>query len=245
MASPGSVTRSYQPMRQRGFTLIELLVVVSIIAVLAALLLPGVAIVQRSAYKVRCLSSLRQVVIATIGYSDDADGCLPPALDAGNLYWIGLIGPYLGTDGAVERASPSTTALNASFWSVLKGCTVRNRDAAFVANASVSGWQAAINPGYTYRFFPHGAWGTRPNNWSSSDPLNPHWGRIPLATLKQPDRRGAYCDAEKLDAGSGCSANGHERHQDASGFAFFSGRTAMLKGSAAASNAWSTTTPAP
>lgn len=60
-----------------GFTLIELLVVISIIAVLAGLLIPAIAMVRESADGTRCMSSQRQVAVAIFGYANDQDGELP------------------------------------------------------------------------------------------------------------------------------------------------------------------------
>jgi prepilin-type N-terminal cleavage/methylation domain-containing protein len=74
-----------------GFTLIELLLVMSIIAVLAAMLLPAVSSVKASAKRVNCLSNQRQMMLAMLAYAGDNDGYATPA-DTG---WVG-VGPYGG-----------------------------------------------------------------------------------------------------------------------------------------------------
>ena len=55
----------------RGFTLIELLVVIAVIAILAALLLPSLARSKEEANAAKCMSSLRQMGVATSLYADD------------------------------------------------------------------------------------------------------------------------------------------------------------------------------
>ena len=63
--------------RISGFTLIELLVVISIIAVLAALLLPAIGMVRDQATKISCLNNIRQVDMAFLAYTTDNEGLLP------------------------------------------------------------------------------------------------------------------------------------------------------------------------
>jgi len=54
------------------FTLVELLVIAAIIALLAALLLPGLQGARIRAQKIRCLSHMRQTLVATHSYASDA-----------------------------------------------------------------------------------------------------------------------------------------------------------------------------
>ncbi|MEM7808001.1 MAG: prepilin-type N-terminal cleavage/methylation domain-containing protein [Planctomycetota bacterium] len=102
--SPSSVRRL-----SRGFTLVELLVVIGIIALLVSILLPTLSKARQSAASVACLSNLRQIGVAIIGYTADHNSQLPfavvqPLLADGTAYndagtgtdWPILISDYLG-----------------------------------------------------------------------------------------------------------------------------------------------------
>src|SRR5262249_8326911 len=91
--------------RRKGFTLIELLVVIAIIAILAGILFPVFAQAKIAAKRAVSMSNLKQIVLASLMYSNDSDGGLPifanvNALDLGGPSprvdtWVWTTQPYI------------------------------------------------------------------------------------------------------------------------------------------------------
>src|SRR5439155_19246117 len=68
--------------RRRAFTLVEMLVVISIIAVLAALLLPAVNMAREAGRRASCSNSMRNLALAAQQF-DSAKGYYP----ASRQFW--------------------------------------------------------------------------------------------------------------------------------------------------------------
>jgi prepilin-type N-terminal cleavage/methylation domain-containing protein/prepilin-type processing-associated H-X9-DG protein len=99
--------------RRRGFSLIELLVSIAIIALLLAILLPGLSQARAQGRRVKCASNLRELAQAFHMYAADASGRAMPLAYTDTspaIYWWGtndahgvdhtrgFVWPYLGSD---------------------------------------------------------------------------------------------------------------------------------------------------
>lgn len=101
--SPGKLSRNWNRARSsrrtRGFTLVEMLIVISIITLLAVLLLPVFTLAKEKGRRASCVSNLRQLGMAMLQYSQDADERLPcgvaQSTGCSGVGWAGNIYPYV------------------------------------------------------------------------------------------------------------------------------------------------------
>lgn len=106
----------------RAFTLMELLVVISIIALLAAMLLPSIALVRSAARATRCMAHIRQLPMAVEAYAVATDGQLLLGKLGSNPQWETLLATVvpevLGASATIEQTVSGNTATQ----SIVRGC---------------------------------------------------------------------------------------------------------------------------
>ena len=220
---------------QNGFTMIELLVVIALVTILAGLVLPALARSKASAQRIKCVSNLRQLGLATQLYWDDNGGnCFSYggwATNGGQLYWFGWIGS--GAEG--QR---SFDARQGDLYPYLQGRGVELCPAFNYASSEVK--LKATDAAYGYGY----------NLALSAMPRQPP---VNISRIREPALLALMGDAAQINTwqapaspsnpmleewyyidSSTNQPNGHFRHQQRANVVFCDGHTAserMLSGS--------------
>ena len=206
--------------RQDGFTLIELLVVITIIAILASLLLPAISIVRDAAKGSICCSNLRQIGLASAGYSLDNDGQIPPVkmdLPTGGVSWMTILAPYVESENDANKNGVQDWGEYRSS-GVIKGCPIYKY--------KPTPWQ----PGYAMNNFP--LWPKSSQNNSSMANGNSYFGGglaiyLTDAMITNKSSRMQVADTtsdENLWGSEDCSY----RHRQRTGSLLFDGHVELL-----------------
>lgn len=98
------------PCLSYSFSLIELLVTISIIAILAALLLPVLNLTREKARGTACFNNLRQQGLALHNYFNDYNDYILPGGEMGKQLWPVNLSFYIYTSDSFRNTSPAQRA---------------------------------------------------------------------------------------------------------------------------------------
>jgi prepilin-type N-terminal cleavage/methylation domain-containing protein/prepilin-type processing-associated H-X9-DG protein len=154
--------------RVGGFTLIELLAVIVIVGILAALIVPVVGSVRESGRRAVCASNLRQIMGATLLYTQENRNALPLVVGAADLgdaqRWAPQIQPYVNPSAAARSVDPlsvfkcgsddvvrTSAAAGDSTWCSY-GLNIRVHTAGNSANKTPKKFSLIVNPSRTVMY---------------------------------------------------------------------------------------------
>lgn len=232
----------------RAFTLMELLVVISIIALLAAMLLPSIALVRSAARSTRCLAHIRQLPLAVEAYALATDGQLVLAKIGYGIekQWETLLADQVpdvlgGADNIGQTVSGTTTRQ-----SIVRGCpdfAASINTATPAALQWTSGYGFNARPMVPYNFWAYNyiwpgvgtemslaqirdkaqriAFGDADDWWMNGLGAGGNWGSVtqPREWETSGNRASGFIKA---------GMEGYRRHRGMANYAFFDGHAEKL-----------------
>jgi prepilin-type N-terminal cleavage/methylation domain-containing protein len=142
--------------RRQAFSLIELLVVIAIIAILAAMLLPGLARAKHQAQDVKCLSNLKQIAAAGQMYMNDTGQMILYCNTNDMSSWRGKLRPYCtmtdlqicpATQPPIKETPANGTSMGSAPYAW--GAWPPDSPVAEIGSYSINGWLLSYDPNIT------------------------------------------------------------------------------------------------
>ena len=209
--------------------------VISIIALLAALLLPSIVLVRDSARTSRCQSNLRQIGLACTAYVQEREYYPDVGLMNPSQWWYSLIEPYDDAEGDTAAANASLAGRRG----VIRSCPGWPQSVyyAILMGQSVNGSSndGSWNPGYGGNPYPYRkSLSTGVTDWAAFTRCTVfHWSPgtySPLAPgqVTYPSSRILVGDSTDWFLAWSTTRNDYARHRGRSVHVFFDGHAQSL-----------------
>jgi prepilin-type N-terminal cleavage/methylation domain-containing protein len=166
---------------RRAFTLIELLVVITIIAILAAMILPVLSRAKQKGQQAMCLSNLHQIGLAFIIYLNDHDNRFPDRRDLKSSL-PGGYRPWTTWPPSDPRAGWAATTFadenpNFAIWSCPAAVNSRVGNIVQSVQATSTNTDASLCRYWGWRF-------DRTNDMSDPTMLEDFWGKSAVQAVR-------------------------------------------------------------